>query len=187
MKRLFVFLYLCLFVGILTPGSAVASAGQATDALTISGVSSSATPESFVVTWTTNQPATSRLDWGTSPAALTSNVVDSSLTTVHSMTITGLTPGTTYWIEITSVNNQGGVAKQTLGGPAKPEPAAPVVVPTPAPVAPATKGMSDVVVCSSRPGERIHCDADSSAGVVLLRSTGESACLLGRNWGYDLC
>lgn len=31
----------------------------------------------------------------------------------------------------------------------------------------------------------MHCDADTSAGVVLFQSTGESACLLGRNWGYD--
>ena len=41
------------------------------------------------------------------------------------------------------------------------------------------------VVCASRPGERIHCPADTSAGVALIRSTGESACLLGKTWGYD--
>ena len=41
------------------------------------------------------------------------------------------------------------------------------------------------VTCTSKPGERTQCPADTSAGVVLLRSTGEAPCLLGRTWGYD--
>ena len=41
------------------------------------------------------------------------------------------------------------------------------------------------VSCSSKPGERQHCPADTSGGVALQRSTGEAACLLGRTWGYD--
>src|SRR5688572_16603292 len=41
------------------------------------------------------------------------------------------------------------------------------------------------VVCASKPGERTHCAADTSAGVVLLRSTGDAPCLLGKSWGYD--
>ena len=39
--------------------------------------------------------------------------------------------------------------------------------------------------CSSAPGEKRHCPANTSAGIVLSRSTGTVACLLGRNWGYD--
>ncbi len=50
---------------------------------------------------------------------------------------------------------------------------------TQAPVAAAT------VTCSSKPGERSSCAADTSKGVVLLRSMGEAPCLLGRTWGYD--
>ena len=34
-------------------------------------------------------------------------------------------------------------------------------------------------------GERISCAADTSAGIVLMRSTGEGPCLLGKTWGYD--
>ena len=34
-------------------------------------------------------------------------------------------------------------------------------------------------------GERQECPADTSRGVVLARSYGESACLLGKTWGYD--
>ncbi len=41
------------------------------------------------------------------------------------------------------------------------------------------------VACASKPGGRTVCPADTSAGVILVTSTGESACLLGRTWGYD--
>jgi hypothetical protein len=41
------------------------------------------------------------------------------------------------------------------------------------------------ISCSSKPGERNHCAADTSKGVVLTRSHGEAPCLLGRSWGYD--
>src|SRR4029453_15381022 len=41
------------------------------------------------------------------------------------------------------------------------------------------------MTCSSKPGERSSCAADTSKGVVLLRSAGEAPGLLGRPWGYD--
>ena len=54
---------------------------------------------------------------------------------------------------------------------------------------PASDGAStqatSLLVCASKPGETNRCAADTSAGVVLVRSTGESACLLGKTWGYD--
>jgi len=45
--------------------------------------------------------------------------------------------------------------------------------------------VSSVVACVSTSDQRQHCLADTSAGVVMLRPTGEATCLLGRNWGYD--
>jgi hypothetical protein len=52
--------------------------------------------------------------------------------------------------------------------------------------APAPASQTAPVSCaSSTPGERTHCAADTSAGVVLIRSTGQAACLLGKTWGYD--
>ena len=49
-----------------------------------------------------------------------------------------------------------------------------------------TAGPSIVTVsCASVSGERQHCAAYTDSGVVLLRSTGAGACLLGRSWGYD--
>jgi hypothetical protein len=58
--------------------------------------------------------------------------------------------------------------------------AVPASVPAQTPAANAA-----VVTCSSKPGERIHCPADTSSGVVLARSSGDSPCLLGKTWGYD--
>src|SRR6185503_1003364 len=41
------------------------------------------------------------------------------------------------------------------------------------------------VTCLSEPGGRMHCPADTSAGVILVRSRGSAPCLLGKTWGYD--
>ena len=41
------------------------------------------------------------------------------------------------------------------------------------------------VSCASKPGERQHCPAATSKGVILAKSAGESPCLLGKTWGYD--
>jgi predicted porin len=49
----------------------------------------------------------------------------------------------------------------------------------------ASQATPQVISCVSKKGERQVCGADASAGVALLRSTGESACLLGKTWGYD--
>lgn len=41
------------------------------------------------------------------------------------------------------------------------------------------------LTCSSEPGERKFCPADTSAGVALGLQTSTRACLLGRTWGYE--
>jgi DUF3011 family protein len=41
------------------------------------------------------------------------------------------------------------------------------------------------VTCSSSPGAREHCAADTSTGVAIVQSTGSGPCLLGKTWGYD--
>ncbi|HET9372478.1 MAG TPA: DUF3011 domain-containing protein [Vicinamibacterales bacterium] len=61
--------------------------------------------------------------------------------------------------------------------------------PPPPPSQPAAQAAqqrgAQLITCSSNLGERQHCPADTSVGVVLVRSTGQAACLLGRTWGYD--
>jgi hypothetical protein len=61
--------------------------------------------------------------------------------------------------------------------------AAQTPAPTPAPSR-ADVVAAHVVSCSSKPGERSDCPADTSKGVALARSTGEAPCLLGKTWGY---
>ncbi len=51
--------------------------------------------------------------------------------------------------------------------------------------APANQSLPQVITCISKKGERQVCAANTAAGVALLRSTGESSCLLGKTWGYD--
>ncbi|HJQ99140.1 MAG TPA: DUF3011 domain-containing protein [Candidatus Polarisedimenticolaceae bacterium] len=41
------------------------------------------------------------------------------------------------------------------------------------------------ITCESEANSRRTCPADTSQGVVLVRSTGSAACLLGKTWGYD--
>ena len=50
---------------------------------------------------------------------------------------------------------------------------------------PARPADLSTVICESKNGERQHCPADTSAGVLLVRVTGSAACLLGKSWGYD--
>jgi hypothetical protein len=59
---------------------------------------------SATVTWTTDEPATSRVDYGTSPEALTANVSAPALAVSHSLDLTGLSPNTTYHYRVTSVD-----------------------------------------------------------------------------------
>jgi hypothetical protein len=51
--------------------------------------------------------------------------------------------------------------------------------------APVNQSVTNVITCVSKQGAREVCKADTRAGVALLRSTGDSSCLLGKNWGYD--
>jgi hypothetical protein len=41
------------------------------------------------------------------------------------------------------------------------------------------------IVCASKKGENKICLADTSAGVILKKSSGTVDCVLGKTWGYD--
>jgi hypothetical protein len=77
----------------------------------ISGVT--ATPglgNTATITWTTDEPADSRVDFGLSASALTSHAAGSSSTTTHSVVLTGLAPVTTYFYQVTSADAAGNTA-----------------------------------------------------------------------------
>lgn len=41
------------------------------------------------------------------------------------------------------------------------------------------------ITCQSTADQRVHCAAETTYGVALLRQFGESPCILGRSWGFD--
>lgn len=73
----------------------------------ISGVIATPSTFSATLTWTTDTLSDSRVDYGTSASSLTLNAMDTSLVTSHSVTLTGLTRGTTYYYRVTSTNSNG--------------------------------------------------------------------------------
>ena len=55
------------------------------------------TPTSVIVRWRTNVATNSRVQFGTSPSALTGTVSDATATAEHQVTLTGLAPDTQYY------------------------------------------------------------------------------------------
>lgn len=59
------------------------------------------------ITWQTNEPATSKVNYGLECAQLSTSVVSTDYVTVHAITITGLEECTTYFFEVASTNVHG--------------------------------------------------------------------------------
>ncbi|MEK7187296.1 MAG: Ig-like domain-containing protein [Patescibacteria group bacterium] len=71
---------------------------------TISGIISSGTTSSITISWTTNEPATTQIDYGLTTTYGQSSPFISSLTTSHSVTLQNLSDGTTYNIRLRSAD-----------------------------------------------------------------------------------
>ncbi|HYT24785.1 MAG TPA: carboxypeptidase regulatory-like domain-containing protein, partial [Candidatus Polarisedimenticolia bacterium] len=78
--------------------------------------SGSVTTSSSQIVWTTNVPANSSVDYGTTPAFGTSTAVDSVMVTAHQVTLSSLAAGTTYYYQVNSTDSNGnhGLASNTL-------------------------------------------------------------------------
>lgn len=63
------------------------------------------------ITWKTNEPATSRVEFGTSSGAMTSSVQAGSLTTSHRLQLTGLAANTTYYYRVVATDGFGNAAQ----------------------------------------------------------------------------
>jgi hypothetical protein len=75
----------------------------AISAVSVSGI----TTTSATITWTTDQASTSLVNYGTSAAYGSASTLNSTLSTSHSVTLTGLTPGTTYDFDVVAANSAG--------------------------------------------------------------------------------
>lgn len=73
----------------------------------ISGRSAAAGFDSATIAWTTNEPADSRVEYSTDPAALLGSVTSTPLVTSHSLAITALAPNTTYYYVVRSADQAG--------------------------------------------------------------------------------
>jgi hypothetical protein len=83
----------------------------------ISNLSASPTNgQTAVVTWTTDEASDSRIYYGTS-AALDLTVTNTTPVTSHSLTLTGLVPGTTYYYKVESRDAAGNSAASPAGAP----------------------------------------------------------------------
>jgi hypothetical protein len=71
--------------------------------VTVSGI----TATSATIAWTTDQPSTSQVQYGTTTSYGSLSTLDSSLVTSHAVTLSGLTAGTTYNFEAMSTNATG--------------------------------------------------------------------------------
>ncbi len=80
--------------------------GTATNpAPVISSVTSSnITTTSATITWTTDEPGSSQVNYGTTMSYGSSTAINQTLVTAHSVTLTGLTPATTYNFQVLSAN-----------------------------------------------------------------------------------
>ncbi|HRX84479.1 MAG TPA: fibronectin type III domain-containing protein [Phycisphaerae bacterium] len=78
----------------------------------ISGVQATAGAASAVISWTTNEPATSRVEYGLS-GGYGGEVADAALATNHQMTLTGLAADTLYHYRVHSTDDAGNAATST--------------------------------------------------------------------------
>lgn len=74
--------------------------------ITINPWASNITTTSFTVNFTTQNPGDTQIEYGLTPS-LGSTVSNSTLTTNHSINITGLTPATIYYVRASSTNSFG--------------------------------------------------------------------------------
>lgn len=103
---------------------------------TISALTASAIgTTTATVTWTTNEAADTLLRFGTSAGALSQSVSNPTLSTSHTVPLTGLLPNTTYYYQATSADAAGNSSVSPTGSPLSFTTAAPFVTGTITPVA----------------------------------------------------
>jgi peroxiredoxin len=91
--------------------------------------SSSITETGATIAWETDEPTTGKVEYGTTEAYGSTAPPDTTLSTSHSVTLTGLAPGTTYYLRVTSTDAAGNeaTAERDLTTLAPPDETAPTI------------------------------------------------------------
>jgi Domain of unknown function (DUF4082)/Bacterial Ig-like domain/HYR domain/Bacterial Ig domain len=79
-----------------------------------------------IITWTTDEPADSRVSYGTDSNSLTLTAYDASLVTSHNVALTGLALSTTYYFQVASTD----AFDNSATSPASPAPPASFITPS---------------------------------------------------------
>ncbi len=148
-----------------TAGSYEAAYEADTTAPAISGLT--ATPDAdgtATITWTTDEPSTSRVDYGTSAGTLDQSATEPGLTTSHSVRLTGLEANITYHYRVTSADDDDNAATspQSADAPANFE--------TP------NAGLTDTTTndfSAGTPGSGTHVAQTNDGEVTLKPTVGE--------------
>ena len=74
---------------------------------TITAVAATGRPSSAIVTWTTDEPATSQVEFGSTTSYGSSTALDSQLVTAHRVVVNGLTPESPYHYRVRSRDHAG--------------------------------------------------------------------------------
>lgn len=76
----------------------------------ISNIASAPSADGALITWTTNEPANTRVEYGLTAAYGSTTALDPVLVSAHSAQISGLAPGTEYHYRVRSRDGAGNVA-----------------------------------------------------------------------------
>jgi len=65
----------------------------------------------FVIKWTTDEPATSQVEYGTTKSYGSHTEIDPKLRTSHSVTLYGVSPNTSYYVRVVAADSDGNTIK----------------------------------------------------------------------------
>ncbi len=142
-------------------------------------VTSSQDGTSATITWTTDEESNSQVDYGTDSSALNLQTANSTGTLTHSITITGLTPGTTYWFNVTSVDGSSNASTSPT------PPLSPLSFTTPVPASACFVDVTTADFTAGSTGSSTYITTNPDGEVILNPAAGSefSSTTIPAGWG----
>jgi hypothetical protein len=147
--------------------------GSDTTPPTISSVVATPGLQSVAITWTTNEPGTTQVKWGTTNALGSQTTLKDQTVRVvsHSETIAGLSPNTTYYYRVESTDSSGNTGTNAVGQfTTLPLPTVSTINPTVV-VAGATNQPIVIVGTNFRVGSKVYFGTTEIIDVTRIGST----------------